>query len=67
MTIKDFDLPGGAGADHCVSMDATQVSTEISAADRALTARLLAAPATQPAEVIRPDHVVPARTAASPE
>ena len=45
-----------------VSVDARErVSTGISAADRSLTARLLADPHTGPAELTRPGHVVPIR------
>jgi 3,4-dihydroxy 2-butanone 4-phosphate synthase / GTP cyclohydrolase II len=45
-----------------VSVDAGErVSTGISAADRSLTARLLADPHTTPAELTRPGHVVPIR------
>ena len=40
---------------------ATGISTGISAADRARTIRLLADPATAPADLIRPGHVVPLR------
>ncbi len=37
------------------------VTTGISARERALTARALADPATQPADLVRPGHVVPVR------
>ncbi|GAB7007965.1 bifunctional 3,4-dihydroxy-2-butanone-4-phosphate synthase/GTP cyclohydrolase II [Nocardioides sp. AN3] len=47
---------------YTVSVDARDgVSTGISAADRARTARLLADPATTPAELTRPGHVFPLR------
>ncbi len=47
---------------YAVSVDARDgVSTGISAADRALTARLLADPATQPQQLTRPGHVFPLR------
>nr|KEP22654.1 hypothetical protein DA06_18225 [Georgenia sp. SUBG003] len=43
-------------------MDAARgVGTGISAADRALTLRTLADPATTPADLVRPGHVVPLR------
>ncbi|GAA2901109.1 hypothetical protein GCM10010472_69180 [Pseudonocardia halophobica] len=64
-----WPVPSGPRGDHCVSVDAAHgVSTGISAADRAHTARLLAAPATTPDELTRPGHVVPvrARTPDSP-
>ncbi|MCE3551448.1 3,4-dihydroxy-2-butanone-4-phosphate synthase [Pseudonocardia sp. RS11V-5] len=64
-----WPVPAGPRGDHCVSVDATHgVSTGISAADRALTARLLAAPTTEPDALTRPGHVVPVRvrTADSP-
>ncbi len=45
-----------------VSVDAAAgISTGISAADRALTLRLLAEPGTRPAELVRPGHVFPLR------
>lgn len=48
---------------HAVSVDARQgLTTGISAADRALTARLLADAGTSPASLTRPGHVVPIRT-----
>ena len=47
---------------YTVSVDARDgVSTGISAADRARTARLLADPETQPFELTRPGHVFPLR------
>lgn len=64
-----WPAPAGPRGDHCVSVDAAfGVSTGISAADRALTARLLAAPTTVPDDLTRPGHVVPvrARTPDSP-
>lgn len=46
--------------DFRVAVDAaTGVGTGISAADRARTARVLADPATQPADLTRPGHLVP--------
>jgi 3,4-dihydroxy 2-butanone 4-phosphate synthase / GTP cyclohydrolase II len=52
--------PDDARGDHCVSVDATDgISTGISAADRARTARLLAAPTTVPGDLTRPGHVIP--------
>lgn len=47
---------------QCVTVDATAgTTTGISGADRALTARVLADPATQPADLTRPGHLVPVR------
>jgi 3,4-dihydroxy 2-butanone 4-phosphate synthase / GTP cyclohydrolase II len=64
-----LDLPllsGRAGerpaAAQCVAVDARDgVGTGISAADRARTMRLLAAPETDAADLLRPGHVVPLR------
>jgi 3,4-dihydroxy 2-butanone 4-phosphate synthase/GTP cyclohydrolase II len=48
--------------DYTVSCDAAVgVTTGISAADRARTARVLADPASAPADLIRPGHVFPLR------
>lgn len=48
------------GYGQCVSVDAASgVTTGISAADRAHTARLLCAPTTTPTDLSRPGHVVP--------
>jgi 3,4-dihydroxy 2-butanone 4-phosphate synthase/GTP cyclohydrolase II len=50
------------GTAYTVTVDARAgVSTGISAADRAHTIRLLADPATSPADLARPGHVVPLR------
>jgi 3,4-dihydroxy 2-butanone 4-phosphate synthase/GTP cyclohydrolase II len=50
------------GTAYTVTVDAREgVTTGISAADRAHTIRLLADPATQPANLARPGHVVPLR------
>jgi 3,4-dihydroxy 2-butanone 4-phosphate synthase/GTP cyclohydrolase II len=50
------------GTAYTVTVDAREgVSTGISAADRALTLRLLADPATAPTQLSRPGHVVPLR------
>jgi 3,4-dihydroxy 2-butanone 4-phosphate synthase/GTP cyclohydrolase II len=50
------------GTAYTVTVDAREgVSTGISAADRARTIRLLADPATGPADLTRPGHVVPLR------
>ncbi len=47
---------------YCVSVDAASgVTTGISAADRAHTVRVLADPASGPADLIRPGHVLPLR------
>jgi 3,4-dihydroxy 2-butanone 4-phosphate synthase/GTP cyclohydrolase II len=51
--------------DFAVSCDAaTGVTTGISAADRARTIRLLAAPETRPADLARPGHIFPLRARA---
>ncbi len=48
--------------DYTVSADAaTGITTGISAADRARTARVLADPASTPADLVRPGHVFPLR------
>ncbi|WP_326554019.1 bifunctional 3,4-dihydroxy-2-butanone-4-phosphate synthase/GTP cyclohydrolase II [Micromonospora sp. NBC_01813] len=53
------------GTAYTVTVDAREgVSTGISAADRAHTLRLLADPATSPADLARPGHVVPLRARA---
>jgi 3,4-dihydroxy 2-butanone 4-phosphate synthase/GTP cyclohydrolase II len=53
------------GTAYAVAVDAREgVSTGISAADRAHTIRLLADPATVPADLSRPGHVVPLRARA---
>jgi 3,4-dihydroxy 2-butanone 4-phosphate synthase/GTP cyclohydrolase II len=50
------------GTAYAVTVDAREgVSTGISAADRSHTIRLLADPATGPADLARPGHVVPLR------
>jgi 3,4-dihydroxy 2-butanone 4-phosphate synthase/GTP cyclohydrolase II len=47
---------------YTISVDAAHgITTGISAADRALTIRLLAAPGTQPGDLARPGHVFPLR------
>lgn len=51
------------GTAFTVSTDAVGCSTGISAADRALTVRVLADPATTPDRLIRPGHVYPLRAA----
>ena len=59
MTAHNEDAKGTA---YTVTCDArVGVSTGISAADRALTSRLLADPATGPAELTRPGHILPLR------
>ncbi len=42
-----------------VSVDAAEASTGISAAERDLTIRLLADPASRPADLVRPGHIFP--------
>ncbi len=52
------------GTAYTVSVDAAEgISTGISAADRALTLRTLANPSTGPADLVRPGHVLPLRSA----
>jgi 3,4-dihydroxy-2-butanone 4-phosphate synthase len=59
MVSNNQDAKGTA---YTVSCDAADgVSTGISAADRALTARVLADPAATPASVTRPGHMFPLR------
>lgn len=54
------------GTAFTVTCDAAQgISTGISAADRALTSRLLADPHTVPAQLSRPGHIFPLRAAAN--
>lgn len=61
MVANNTDRRGTAFA---VSVDANdRVTTGISAADRALTIRLLARSTTMPAELARPGHVFPLRAA----
>lgn len=56
-----------SGLGQCVAVDATDgVTTGISAADRAHTARVLCASATTTADLARPGHVVPVRAEISP-
>jgi 3,4-dihydroxy 2-butanone 4-phosphate synthase / GTP cyclohydrolase II len=59
MVASDRDRPGAA---QCVAVDAgAGISTGISAADRATTIRLLAAPDSGASDLVRPGHVVPLR------
>lgn len=52
------------GTAYTITCDARHgVSTGISAADRALTARLLADPAAGPGDITRPGHILPLRAA----
>jgi 3,4-dihydroxy 2-butanone 4-phosphate synthase len=52
------------GTAYTVTCDAREgVSTGISAADRALTARVLADPSAGPGDITRPGHVLPLRAA----
>lgn len=58
--VHDNEDPRGTA--YTVSVDARRdVSTGISAADRSRTLRLLADPATQPDDLVRPGHVFPLR------
>jgi len=53
------------GTAFTITCDAAEgITTGISAADRALTTRLLADPATVPAQLSRPGHIFPLRAAA---
>lgn len=53
------------GTAFTITCDAAEgITTGISAADRALTTRLLADPATAPAQLSRPGHIFPLRAAA---
>ena len=50
------------GTNYTITVDATnRLSTGVSAADRANTARVLADPASTPASLIRPGHMLPLR------
>jgi 3,4-dihydroxy 2-butanone 4-phosphate synthase/GTP cyclohydrolase II len=52
------------GTAYTVSVDASDgMSTGISAADRALTLRVLANASTGPADLVRPGHIIPLRAA----
>ena len=63
LMVRDNQDPRGTA--YTVSVDARDgVSTGISAADRARTARLLADPALAPGELVRPGHVLPLRSRA---
>jgi len=58
--VRDNQDPRGTA--YTVSVDAAQgVGTGISATDRARTARVLADPASRPADLVRPGHVLPLR------
>ncbi|SRR5579871_1599541 len=53
------------GCDFTVSVDARKdITTGISAADRAHTVRLLASPHTRPFDLVRPGHIFPVRARA---
>jgi 3,4-dihydroxy-2-butanone 4-phosphate synthase len=55
-------VPNSLRTAYTISIDAsTGVGTGISAADRARTVRVLADPAAQPADLIRPGHILPLR------
>ena len=58
MVAENTDAHGTA---FTVSVDHLSTGTGVSAVDRAITARALAAPATQPGELRRPGHVFPLR------
>jgi 3,4-dihydroxy-2-butanone 4-phosphate synthase len=60
MPVVGWDRPRAA---FTVSVDArSDITTGISAADRALTIRLLSDPAGDPGELVRPGHIFPVRT-----
>jgi 3,4-dihydroxy 2-butanone 4-phosphate synthase/GTP cyclohydrolase II len=60
LMVRDSQDPRGTA--YTVTVDArVGTSTGISAADRALTARTLADPASVPGDLIRPGHVLPLR------
>lgn len=62
--MDGVELGERSGLAACVTVDAaTGISTGISAQDRALTAALLADPATDRTDLTRPGHVVPVRVA----
>lgn len=59
MTVQNRDPHG---TNYTITVDATnRISTGISAADRANTARVLADPASMPGDLIRPGHMLPLR------
>ncbi|EME22609.1 3,4-dihydroxy-2-butanone 4-phosphate synthase [Rhodococcus triatomae BKS 15-14] len=61
-TVRDEHRPGFG---QCVTVDATNgITTGISAADRAHTARVLCSPASTAADLTRPGHMVPVRAEA---
>ena len=60
LMVRDSQDPRGTA--YTVTVDArVGTSTGISAADRALTARTLADPASVPGDLVRPGHVLPLR------
>jgi 3,4-dihydroxy 2-butanone 4-phosphate synthase/GTP cyclohydrolase II len=59
MTVQNRDPHS---TNYTITVDATnRISTGISAADRANTARVLADPASMPGDLIRPGHMLPLR------
>jgi len=64
LPLMVIDNEDPRGTNYTVSVDAAdRISTGISAADRAHTLRVLAAPDSTPASVHRPGHILPLRAA----
>ena len=58
VTVENTESMGTA---FTVSVDSVEVTTGISAAERALTIKKLADPATAPEDLRRPGHIFPVR------
>ncbi|MCO1655704.1 3,4-dihydroxy-2-butanone-4-phosphate synthase [Pseudonocardia humida] len=66
LRVPPMDSDGPGASAFAVSVDArVGTTTGISAADRALTARVLADPATRPSDLLLPGHVLPLRVRAA--
>ncbi len=64
LPVMVTDNQDSRGTNYTISVDAAdRFSTGISAADRAHTLRVLADPASTPASLIRPGHILPLRAA----
>jgi 3,4-dihydroxy 2-butanone 4-phosphate synthase/GTP cyclohydrolase II len=64
LPVMVADNQDSRGTNYTISVDAAdRFSTGISAADRAHTLRVLADPASTPASLIRPGHILPLRAA----
>ncbi len=62
LPVMVMDNEDPRGTNYTVSVDASdRFSTGISASDRAHTLRVLADPASTPASIIRPGHIIPLR------